>query len=125
MPTEAKFHEHPDKATSVAFLRVLVPSSSFKDKSSQLDAILGAQHTTGPISEWHEWELSSVRPVAEGVAPRLILTVPDEGDQKELDFVTKYGMGVWGIGFRYEGKAQPVELQGPEALSFISWVPAA
>ncbi|KZV68078.1 hypothetical protein PENSPDRAFT_582933 [Peniophora sp. CONT] len=122
VPTEKKLHEHSNKATSVAFLRVLVSSSSFAEKSSQLDAILGAQHTTGPISEWHEWELSSV---AGSAAPRLILTIPDEGDQKELDFVERYGMGVWGIGFRYERQAQQAEVQSIDALPYISFVPAA
>lgn len=123
MPTDKKLHEHSNKATSVAFLRVLVSASSFPAKSAQLDAILGAQHTSGPISQWHEWELNVN--TAGSAAPRLILTVPDEGDQKELDFVEKYAMGVWGIGFLYDRQAQQSEMQDVDALPFISWVAAA
>ncbi|VDB84588.1 unnamed protein product [Peniophora sp. CBMAI 1063] len=125
VPTDPKLHDHPNKTTSVAFLRVLVPRSAFAEKSSQLDAILGVQHKVGPISEWHEWELLSTVAGKGSAAPRLILTVPDEGDQKELDFVERYGMGVWGIGFLYEKQAQQAEVQGVDALPFISWVPAA
>ena len=106
----------------MAFLRVLVSPNAFAEKSKQLDAILGAQHKDGPIPEWHEWELSTV---AAGAAPRLILTVPDEGDQKELDFVSKYGMGVVGIGFLYDKATQQSEVQASEALPYISWVPVA
>lgn len=123
MPTDKNLHEHKNRASSVAFLRVLVASDAFAEKSKELDAILGVQHKDGPVSSWHEWDLCTPTN-ANKTAPRLILTVPDEGDQRELDFVARYGMGVWGVGLLYDKQAQEPGLSAPDSatLPFISWI---
>ncbi|THH20052.1 hypothetical protein EW146_g1242 [Bondarzewia mesenterica] len=93
--------QHSNGTKSVAHLRVLSPSTSFDELSSSICSITGDPPIVISSTE-HTWFLDSL-PGAGGNGgshTRLVITVPKEGDHKEIGFVETHGAGIYEIGFR-------------------------
>jgi hypothetical protein len=120
VPTEERRHTHGNKTKSVAFLRILVPRDVFATRAKEFEAIIGSRPSSTKDLEY-EWVLTAPR--SDGsTPPRLLLSAAKQDDEDEQQFVSRYGSGLYQLGFLVAEGGGSNENDTP--YSRIVWVPA-
>ena len=88
--------QHPSKASGIAHVRVLVDENAIYRLTKQLTSIIGSQ----PIKEAGTeavWVLDTPSSRSEHGSPQLILSAPDQDDERKALKVT--GPGIYEVAF--------------------------
>lgn len=111
--------EHSSTALGIAYVRILVPDDNFTRLSKQLTSVLGLPPTTAAATET-VWVLDTPITTTSGTArPQLILSVPEEEDEKEA--LRNGGSGIFEVAFTVEKGKQGGSVNTPYGK--ISWRP--
>jgi len=106
---------HPSAARGIAYVRVLVNSSSFDAVSRQLTSVIGKQPISLSSSQT-VWVLDTVHKQRE--LPQLRLAIPT--DDEEGTFLENSDSGIYEVAFRIKGDKRASETT---PYGKISWVP--